>query len=65
MEEATVALDALVAQMVDPEAYNDPERWTTLSKDHDAAKARLDKLTEQWEEVALKLEEAQAQSRQS
>ncbi len=59
LEEATAALDKLVAQMVEPEAYNDPERWTALSKDHDAAKVRLKKITERWEELALKLEEAQ------
>ncbi|KMY66472.1 hypothetical protein AAU61_14980 [Desulfocarbo indianensis] len=62
VEQATAELDALVAQMVEPEAYNDPERWTALSKDHDAAKARLQKVTERWEELALKLEEAQDQA---
>lgn len=65
VEEATAALDKLVAQMVDPEAYNDPERWTALSKEHDQAKAKLDKLTERWEDLALKLEEAQEQSQQA
>ena len=64
VEEATARLDKLVAQMVDPEAYNDPERWTALSKEHDQAKARLDKLTARWEGLALKLEEAQEQSQQ-
>jgi ATP-binding cassette subfamily F protein 3 len=59
VEEATAVLDKLVAQMVEPEAYNDPERWTALSKDHDAAKARLDKISARWEDLALKLEEAQ------
>jgi len=59
VEQATAELDALVEQMVDPAAYNDPERWTALSKDHDAAKARLEKITERWEELALKLEEVQ------
>lgn len=62
VEDATAKLDALVAQMVDPEAYNDPERWPALSKEHDKAKARLDKLTGQWEEVALQLEEAEARA---
>lgn len=62
VEQATAELDALVEQMVDPAAYNDPERWTALSKDHDAAKARLEKITERWEELALKLEEAQNQA---
>lgn len=65
VEEATAALDKLVAQMVDPEAYNDPERWTALSKEHDQAKAKLDKLTARWEDLALKLEEAQEQSQQA
>lgn len=59
VEEATAALDKVVALMVEPEAYNDPERWTALSKEHDVAKARLDKITARWEELALKLEEAQ------
>lgn len=65
VEEATARLDKLVAQMVDPEAYNDPERWTALSKEHDQAKARLDKLTARWEDLALKLEEAQERSQQA
>ena len=65
VEEATARLDKLVAQMVDPEAYNDPERWTALSKEHDQAKAHLDKLTARWEDLALKLEEAQEQSQQA
>jgi len=65
VDEATAALDVLVAQMVEPEAYNDPERWTALSKDHDVAKAHLGKLTERWEELALKLEEAQEMSQQA
>ena len=65
VEEATARLDKLVDQMVDPEAYNDPERWTALSKEHDQAKARLGKLTARWEDLALKLEEAQEQSQQA
>ena len=52
-------LDELVEQMVDPEAYQDGERWQKLSKEHDEVKTKLDKATVRWEEVALQLEEAQ------
>jgi ATP-binding cassette subfamily F protein 3 len=61
VEEADAELDGLVEEMVDPEAYQDPERWRRLSKAHDAAKSRLDRLTAQWEKLALKVEEAEAE----
>lgn len=60
VEEASAALDALVEKMVDPAAYQDGERWARLSKEHERAKARLEKLTARWEAVALKLEELEA-----
>ncbi len=60
VEEATARLDELVEQMVDPGAYQDPERWAELSRAHDEAKARLERLTQRWEELALELEEAKA-----
>jgi ATP-binding cassette subfamily F protein 3 len=62
VEEATAELDGLVKEMVDPAAYQDPDRWRQLSKAHDAAKSRLDKLTAQWEKLALQVEEAEAEA---
>jgi ATP-binding cassette subfamily F protein 3 len=58
VEAAQTELDDLVARMVDPNAYKDSERWAELSKAHDQTKARVERLTAQWEELALKLEEA-------
>jgi len=60
VEEATTRLDGLVGEMVDPAAYQDPERWSRLSKEHDQTKASLESLTSRWEDLALKLEEAEA-----
>jgi len=61
LEKVTAELDALVAEMVLPEAVADGPRWTKLSKDHGKVKERLDKLTAQWEKLALALEKAQAE----
>ncbi|MCF8031437.1 MAG: ABC-F family ATP-binding cassette domain-containing protein [Desulfarculaceae bacterium] len=57
VEEATVELDRLVGEMVDPEAFADGPRWAKLTKDHAAAQARVEKLTKKWERMALELEE--------
>ena len=62
VEAATADLDAIVAEMVDPAAYADPERWQELSRRHGKAKERLEKISARWEELALRLEEAEAQA---
>ncbi len=56
VDEASVELDRLVAEMVEPEAFADGPRWAQLTKDHAAAQARVDKLTKKWEKAALELE---------
>ena len=61
LETVTAELDALVAEMVLPEALADGPRWGRLSKAHGQVKNRLDKLTAQWEKLALALEKAQAE----
>ena len=61
VETATAELDALVAEMVLPEAVADGPRWSKLSKAHDKAKQRLDKLTARWENLALQVEEAETE----
>ncbi len=60
VERVTAELDRLVAQMVEPEAYADNERWQKLSKEHETVKTSLERLTAKWEELALKVEEAEA-----
>ena len=65
LEEASAKLDELVAEMVKPEAFADGERWQKLSKEHDAAKSRVDKLTESWEREALKLEKLEAEAEEA
>jgi ATP-binding cassette subfamily F protein 3 len=60
LAEATAELEALVERMADPASYADPARWSELSQAHDKAKARVDKLSGRWEELALKLEEMEA-----
>ncbi len=57
VEQAQAELDRLVQEMVDPGAYGDARRWAELSRAHDKAKARVERLTGQWEELALELEE--------
>lgn len=44
-------LAALEQQMADPEAYQDRERWRTLSCQHAALKDDLDALMQHWEEL--------------
>ncbi|MFH1035854.1 MAG: ABC-F family ATP-binding cassette domain-containing protein [Pseudomonadota bacterium] len=61
VDQAAAELDACVQEMVDPAAYADPERWQDLSRRHGQAKARLDKVSARWEELALKLEKLTAQ----
>ena len=62
VEAATAELDTLVAEMVLPEAVADGPRWSKLSKSHDKTKQRLDKLTTRWEDLAVRLEEAEAEN---
>ena len=57
VEKTSARLDQLVAQMVDPQAYQDSQRWGELSQKHDKVKAQLNKLTARWEKLALQLEE--------
>ncbi len=63
VEQASASLDAIVQEMVDPAAFADGERWTDLSRRHDEAKRRLERVTAHWEDLALKLEELEAQTR--
>jgi len=65
VEAAQAELDRVVQEMVDPEAYGDAQRWAELSRTHDRAKARVERLTSQWEEVALELEEKEQQAQQA
>ncbi|BEQ14852.1 ABC transporter ATP-binding protein [Desulfoferula mesophila] len=60
VEEATVELDKLVAEMVDPAAFADGVRWTKLTKAHAKAKDAVEKLTAKWEKAALELEELES-----
>ncbi len=60
LAEATGELEALVERMADPASYADPARWSELSQAHDKAKAKVDKLSARWEDLALKLEEMEA-----
>jgi ATP-binding cassette subfamily F protein 3 len=60
VEKATEKLDELTAILVDPEVYADSERFQKLSQQHARTKDKLDTLSDRWEELALKLEEAQA-----
>ncbi len=62
VEAAQAELDRLVEEMVDPQAYGDAQRWARLSRDHDRAKARVERLTGQWEELALELEEKEKEA---
>lgn len=59
VEEAQATLDELVRQMTDPEAYADQDRWRDLSKNHAKAQERLKRATVKWEDLALRLEEAE------
>jgi len=63
VEQATATLDDIVREMVDPAAFADGERWADLSRRHDEAKRRLERVTTHWEELALKLEALEAQTR--
>jgi ATP-binding cassette subfamily F protein 3 len=60
VEQASAELDKLVAEMVDPEAFADGERWARLTKAHAAAQAKVEKLTKKWEKMALELEELES-----
>ncbi|MFZ5587786.1 MAG: ABC transporter C-terminal domain-containing protein [Thermodesulfobacteriota bacterium] len=62
VEQASAALDGIVGEMVDPAAYADGERWSELSRRHDEAKRRLERISAKWEELALKLEDLEAQA---
>jgi ATP-binding cassette subfamily F protein 3 len=65
LSDASGELEGLVARMADPASYADPARWSELSQAHDKAKARVDKLSTRWEELALKLEELEAAQAQA
>ncbi len=60
VEQASAALESLVAGMSEPQAYAEAERWAELSKDYEQTKQRLEKLTSRWEELALKVEAMEA-----
>ncbi|MCB2191771.1 MAG: ATP-binding cassette domain-containing protein [Deltaproteobacteria bacterium] len=60
IDQATAELDKLVAEMVDPAAFEDGARWTKLTKAHARAKDQVDKLTAKWEKAALELEELES-----
>jgi ATP-binding cassette, subfamily F, member 3 len=56
VEEAAAELDALLAEMVLPEAVADGPRWSKLTKAHARTEKRLEKLSNKWEHLALELE---------
>lgn len=63
VEQASATLDAIVQEMVDPAAFADGERWADLSRRHDEAKRRLERVTAHWEDLALKLEDLEGRTR--
>ncbi|MCA1989786.1 MAG: ABC-F family ATP-binding cassette domain-containing protein [Desulfarculus sp.] len=63
VEQASATLDAIVREMVDPAAFADGERWADLSRRHDEAKRRLERITAHWEDLALKLEDLENRAR--
>ncbi|MCB2185200.1 MAG: ABC-F family ATP-binding cassette domain-containing protein [Deltaproteobacteria bacterium] len=59
VEEATLRLDELVAQMLSPDLGGEPGRWSELSLAHAQVKEHLEEVSLQWENLAMELEEAE------
>lgn len=59
LERAHKSLDEVVREMTDAGAYADGERWQGLSARHTKLNQQVEGLSARWEELALKLEEAQ------
>ena len=57
VEELTTHLDRLSQKMADPEVYRDGVKFSRLSQEYTDAQRRLERVTTQWEELSLKLEE--------
>jgi ATP-binding cassette subfamily F protein 3 len=57
LEEVHNRLDAFNAQLADPNTYQDGSHVQELKKKHQQCQEKIEKLTEEWEEKALVLEE--------
>jgi ATP-binding cassette subfamily F protein 3 len=65
VEDVTKKLQENTALMSSSETYDDPKRIRGLVEEHDRLKKELDRLTRNWEEKALALEEIEAAFDQS